>query len=102
MALPAVYRRKVGRDLADGYWRYEQQAEGLGEKYLSAVNSTFEAIERQPEMFARAYGEVRRALVARFPYAVFYRVEPRRVVVLTVLHTARDPRLWPRSGRAPR
>jgi len=33
--------------------------------------------------------------VARFPYAVFYRVEPNRIVVLTVLHTARDPKLWP-------
>ena len=99
MPLPVAYRTKVGRDLANGFWYYEGQAQGLGEQFLSAVNSAFDAIERYPEIFARVHGEVRRALVSRFPYAVFYRVESRRVVVLTVLHTARDPKLWPGLAR---
>jgi toxin ParE1/3/4 len=92
----------VGLDLAAGFGYYEGQSKGLGETFLGAVDSSFGAIERYPEMFARVHGEVRRALVSRFPYGVFYRVESRRIVVLTVLHTARDPKLWPRprtSGR---
>lgn len=95
MGLPVVYRRKVGRDLAGGFRYYEAQSEGLGERFLAAVDSAFDAIERYPEMFSRVHGEVRRAVLAKFPYAVFYRVEPKRAVVLTVLHTARDPKLWP-------
>ena len=95
MPLPVAYRPKVGRDLANGFRYYEGQAQGLGEQFLSAVNSAFDAIERYPEMFARIHGDVRRALISRFPYAVFFRVESKRVVVLTVLHTARDPKLWP-------
>ena len=102
MALPVVYRPKVGRDLAAGFGYYEEQAQGLGEQFLSAVNSAFDAIERYPEMFARVHGEVRRALISRFPYAVFYRVESKRVVVLTVLHTARDPKVWPQPRRTAR
>ena len=102
MALPVVYRPKVGRDLASGFGYYEGQAQGLGEQFLLAVNSAFDAIERYPEMFAHVHGEVRRALVSRFPYAVFYRVESRRVVVLTVLHTARDPKFWPQPRRTGR
>ena len=86
MPLPVVYRRKVGRDLAAGFGYYEEQAEGLGDKFLAAVDSAFDAVERYPEMFAQVHGEVRRAIVSRFPYAVFYRVEPKRVVVLTLLH----------------
>ena len=39
MALPVVYRRKVGRDLAGGFGYYEGQSEGLGEKFLAAVDS---------------------------------------------------------------
>lgn len=102
MALPVVYRPKVGRDLAAGFGYYEGEARGLGEQFLSAVNSAFDAIERYPEMFARVHGEVRRALISRFPYAVFYRVESKRVIVLTVLHTARDPKLWPQPRRTAR
>ena len=99
MALPIVYRRKVGRDLAKGFGYYEGQGEGLGDKFLAAVDAVFDAIERYPEMFSRVHGEVRRAVISKFPYAVFFRVESKRVVVLAVLHTARDPKLWPQSRR---
>ena len=102
MSLPVVFRPKVGRDLAAGFWYYEGQTEGLGEKFLTAVDTTFDAIERYPQMFAQVHGEVRRALVSRFPYAAFYRVESKRVLVLTVLHTARDPKLWPQARRTDR
>ncbi len=96
MALPLAFRPRVGQDLAGAFGWYEERRAGLGEEFLRAVDASFDAIEEFPEMFARVHGEVRRAMVARFPYAVFYRLEPKHVVVLAVLHTARDPKLWPR------
>lgn len=102
MGLPVVYRRKVGRDLAGGFGYYEGQSAGLGERFLSTVDSAFDAIERYPEMFSRVHGEVRRTVLSKFPYAVFFRVEPKRVVVLAVLHTARDPKLWPKPRKTAR
>jgi toxin ParE1/3/4 len=102
MSLPVVYRRQVGRDFAAGFEYYEGQTKGLGERFLTAVGSAFDAIERYPQMFAQVHGEVRRALLSQLPYGVFYRVEAKRVVVLAVLHTARDPRLWPQPRRSAR
>ncbi len=102
MSLPLVFRRRVGQDLADAFAHYEEQYGGLGERFLSAIDSTFDAVERYPEMFAKVHGDVRRAITAQFPYAVFYRVEPKRVVVFRVLHTARDPRAWPRPRASAR
>lgn len=99
MALPVVFRRSVGRDLAGAFGWYEAQRAGLGDQFLAAVNASFDAIGHFPEMFALVHGEVRRAIVSRFPYAVFYRVEPKRIVILTVLHTARDPKLWPQPRK---
>jgi plasmid stabilization system protein ParE len=96
MSLPAIFRPRVGRDLADAYRWYEQQRPGLGSEFLTFIDASFDAIERFPEMFALVHGEVRRAIVSGFPYAVFYRVEEERVVVLAVLHTAIDPKSWPR------
>lgn len=102
MPLPLVYRRRVGDDLASAFATYEEQTAGLGERFLGIVDSTFAAIERYPEMFARVRGDVRRAVISQFPYAVFYRIEPGRVVVFRVLHTARDPRTWPRAPKPAR
>lgn len=76
MSLPAVYRRKVGRDLAGAVRWYEDQRAGLGEEFLGAVEASFDAIQEFLEMFARVHGEVRRAVVSRFPYAVFTRTSP--------------------------
>ena len=99
MAQRLVFRRAAGRDLSSAYGWYEAQRAGLGEAFLAAVNASLDAIAQFPEMFAATHGDVRRAIVARFPYAVFYRVEPQQIVVLAVLHTARDPGLWPRPRR---
>ena len=102
MTLPVVFRRRFQDDLGAGFHWYEEQRSGLGEEFLSAVQSTLRSIEQFPEMFASIHRDVRRAIVSRFPFAVFYLVEARRIVVLRVLHTARDPKLWPRIGRKAR
>ena len=95
MALPVVFRRRFRDDVAAGYDWYELQRAGLGEDFLSAISSAVRSIENHSEMFAVVHREVRRATVPRFPFAIFYLVEPSRIVVLRLLHTARDPRLWP-------
>ena len=99
MTLPVVFRRRAQSDLAGTFDWYEERRSGLGEELLSAVQSTSKSIGRYPEMFASVRGAVRRAMISKFPFAMFYLVEPKRVVVLRVLHTARDPSLWPRPRR---
>ena len=49
-------------------------------------------------MHAAVFADVRKAVVARFPYTVFYRAEATRVQVLAVFHSRRDPSIW--QGRA--
>jgi len=61
-----------------------------------------QSISTRTTFASEVHGEVRRALLSQFPYGVFYRVESKRVVVLAVLHTARDPSLWPRPRRSAR
>ena len=39
---------------------------------------------------------MRRALLQRFPYAVFYEVGAVDIVVYAVFHCARNPRAWKR------
>ena len=72
MSLPAVYRRRVQSDLAAAFDWYEEQSAGLGDKLLASVGETFKSFEEFPEMFACVHGSVRRAIVSRFPFAVFY------------------------------
>ncbi len=45
-------------------------------------------------MFAKVYREVRRALVRRFPYGIFFVFQDSRVTVIAVFHAKREPRVW--------
>jgi plasmid stabilization system protein ParE len=38
--------------------------------------------------------EARRALTRRFPYGIFYMLDPATIAVIAVFHTSRDPRQW--------
>jgi plasmid stabilization system protein ParE len=81
-------------DLADAFDWYESQREGLGSEFLAQVALVLESIEANPQQFPVLRGRTRRALVHRFPFGVFYVVEPDLIAVTACLHGRRDPRRW--------
>ena len=72
-------------ELDEAFSWYEGRAAGLGSEFVRAVRAAFALIRRNPEQFPRVRSDIRRALVRRFPYAVYYVVEPEQVVVLGVM-----------------
>ena len=79
-------------DLAHGW--YETQRPGLGTTFVAAVGTAVGSVERYPEAYPVVYRGVRRVPLERFPFCLYYRVEPERSVVLACVHAARDPDYW--------
>ncbi len=94
MSVRVVLRPEARAEFDDAFDWYERQKPGLGVDFVAHVQAVFDGIGAGPEMYATVFQDVRRATVRRFPYSVFYRVEPHRVVVLAVFHGKRDPRIW--------
>lgn len=94
--LGLLVKPEAEADLAEAYDWYEEQRPGLGDDLLLCVEGAIDTARRNPEMFAVVHGEARRALTRRFPYGVFYIVEPERIVVLAIYHSSRDPEGWQR------
>lgn len=84
------------RDLDESHLWYHRQAPRLAVDFLAAVNASLASIQRHPEAYALVDRTIRRALVRRFPYAIFYEVETAEIVVYAIFHGARDPRAWKR------
>ena len=84
--------------MAEAQEWYEERETGLGRHFVEAVDDTLASIEKNPLAFASIRNVVRRALTKKFPYGVFYLVEGQVVVVLPILHQARDPELWTRRA----
>jgi plasmid stabilization system protein ParE len=91
---PVVLRRAARADVDEAFDWYESQQSGLGTTFVMRVRATLEQIAERPHLYDLVLGDVRRAVVRGLPYTIFYRVEPSRIRVLAVFHTARDPRIW--------
>jgi plasmid stabilization system protein ParE len=81
-------------DVDEAYWWYEDRRLGLGEEFLSCVEACIQAICRMPELHPVVHEEYRRALVRRFPYAVFYEYTVEQVTVYSIFHTSQSPMKW--------
>jgi plasmid stabilization system protein ParE len=92
--LPVILRPEARAEFDEAYDWYEGQRAGLGEAFAEQVQRVFDRIAAMPRLHAAVFGDVRKAVVARFPYCAFYREEPSCVRVLAVFHTSRDPRIW--------
>ena len=77
---------------------YQVRSRAIAQRFRRVVLETFEEIAESPEAWPTVHGGIRRALTRGFPYAVFYAVEPKSVVILSVLHQARSPRRWPNGA----
>ncbi len=94
MAVELILAPEAEQDIADAYAWYEERRIGLGEDFMTRVDACIEKIRRMPELYACVHENYRRALVRRFPYAVFYEYENDRVTVYAVMHTSRNPAKW--------
>jgi plasmid stabilization system protein ParE len=78
---------------------YEERRSGLGAQFASRVQSAVDRIAHFPEGAPIVYDPVRRVVIRRFPYSLFYVVEPSYVVVIGLHHQSEDPGTWPAGSQ---
>jgi plasmid stabilization system protein ParE len=89
-----LIRPDAQRDVAEAYRWYEEQRTGLGADFILCFEEGLAKIQRTPAMYPIVYKNVRRLLIRRFPYGIFYVDEEALIVVLAVFHERRDPAGW--------
>ena len=87
-------RPEAEADVSDAARWYEAQRSGLGSEFLDEVLRTLSSITEHPDPYPRISGDVRRAVIRRFPFGVFYVMDESEVVVLAVMHGRRAPAHW--------
>lgn len=94
MPADLILMPEVEGDLDEAYVWYEEQQQGRGQDLLSRVNVCIQAILQSPEIRAYCYKHYRKALVRKFPYAVYYGYSQGTVTIYGVFHTSRDRGKW--------
>ena len=90
-----VRRRAEAQAFRARDW-YESQLAGLGRRFVDELGTSIQNAHEHPHQYQVVHRDIRRVLLRRFPYGVFFVAEPTRVVILAVLHQYEDPMKWDR------
>jgi len=89
-----VFRPSAEEDAEEAALWYERQRPGLGSRFPVELGAVLHRIREAPLQFPRVSATVRRAMLGRFPYAVYFVIEEEVIVLLAILHMHRHPDTW--------
>ena len=91
MSLPVELLSGASADLQKIFNQFEDYREGFGVEFMTAVDAYLARISAFPEIAPQYYAEVRRQVMQRFPFGIFYQFYPKRVLVVAILDLRQDP-----------
>lgn len=89
-------RSEAEVDIEEAFHRYQVVSNELGTGFLNDLNAALEKVQHNPMHYQVVHLDLHRALLTRFPYAVFYSFSEHAVLVYGVFHQASDPKRWQR------
>lgn len=93
MIRKVIIRSEAKRDLREAKSWYQNISPELKRDFVRRIDDALTLAKDRPLAFQIVHRTFRRVLVHRFPYAVFYHVGDDRIIIVAVLHQARDPEL---------
>jgi plasmid stabilization system protein ParE len=93
MSRKVIIRPSAKHDLREAKAWYRNISVDLGNDFVRRVDQAVALAQERPLAFQLVHRTFRRILLHRFPYALFYHADESRIVVVAVLHQARDPEI---------
>jgi toxin ParE1/3/4 len=73
---------------------YSTEAPHVNPRFQTAFAKLLRRIRENPRLYPVVYRDLRRAVMHRFSFSIFYKVEQDVIHVLGVVHQSRDPDIW--------
>lgn len=96
--MKVLFHPAADAELDEAIEYYESQESGLGRVFAEAVRDAVQRALMHPRAWSPLDGELRRSLVARFPYGVIYAESKDGLYILAVMHLHRSPDYWRARG----
>ena len=92
MSLPITFHRAATVEFIEVSVWYEDKRLAL--EFVAEIERCVSLASEHPYLYAIVREDIRRVVANRFPYSVYFRAEERRIVVLAVFHSSREPATW--------
>ena len=81
-------------ELNDAIVYFENEREGLGSRFLSAVQDAVTHIQQHPQASPIILQDIRCKVLRRFPYNIIFSIKPDRIRILALASQKRRPFYW--------
>ncbi len=81
-------------DLIEAKEWYDLQKENLGSEFIQEIRNTIRKISENPFQFPVIKFKIRKALILKFPYSVFFYIDDKIINIFAIFHTHRNPIVW--------
>jgi len=73
---------------------YCEDSPKVADTFFKRINLSFENIKQNPKSFPVAHKDVRKYVVMKFPFVIYYRIADTVIQVIAIFHTSRNPEIW--------
>ena len=87
-----IFSDEAKNELNSSYFYYEKQSVGLGKRFITDLDKTFESIQLSPKGFQlfNKKNNTRQIPLSIFPYVIIYKIKGENIIILAVFQTKRD------------
>ena len=81
-------------DFDKSYEYYLENSLKIADTFFKIINSSIENIKQSPFSFPVAYKNIRKYIVKKFPFVIYFQIEDSIIKVIAIFHTSRNPEIW--------
>ena len=89
-----IFLPPAEREMIESALYYEEQAKHLGYDFLTEVQKTTKFISQFPTTWPIVEEDIRKCLVNRFPYGIFFRIKKDLIVIVAIANLHKKPGYW--------
>lgn len=82
------------KDFDKSYQYYANENEKVADNFFQQVDKSLNKISESPDTFQKAYKNVRKYVMKKFPFIIYYQTTQLVVRVIAIFHTSRNPEIW--------
>lgn len=81
-------------DFDKSYEFYNEDSPKVADTFFIRINLGFENIKQNPNSFPFAHKNLRKYVVKKFPFVIYYRIVDSVIQVIAIFHMSRNPEIW--------
>ncbi len=81
-------------DFDNSYNFYFEESSKVADEFFRRISLSLKNVMLNPFSFPIAYQNIRKFVVKKFPFVIYYQIIDSTIRVIAIFHTSRNPEIW--------